>query len=300
MDNTQKPSSPPTFDPLSPPPPPPPASPLGGLSPTFPQEPPPITPPPVAPSWPPAPEPAPVPPPPPPPTFPASPLPPPTPDLSSSWALPPIIPTSPPPNTSTSSLDNPWGAPPQPPPINAPSSTPPPWTPPASPSASPQGESLGGPQIPVETSDSPPTDLSHLVGNNSQPEPTPTNLNQAETLIVPSTVTPETTTEPLEHIKRGLPKWLIGVGAGLLIAVLGASAYFILGIGQAPKTTSLPAVDTSQTKQIKPPAPIATPPVQSPAPGDNSASFGELQGGGQQATGSSAIETLRQRQQQGR
>src|SRR3989338_8478467 len=268
MDNTQKPSSLPTFDPVPPPSPP--------QYPTFPQEPPPITPappPPVTtPPWPPAPEPAPVSPLPP---FPSEPFTPVEPNLnsanlSSGWPPPPTSPAPPtpppPPNISTSPLDNPWGAPPQPPPISNPS-TPPPWTP---------------PQTPVETSDSPPTDLSHLVGNSSQPEPTPTNLNQAETLVVPSTITPETSTEPSEHNKRGVPKWLIGVGVGLLLAVLGVSSYFIMGIGQTPKTTSLPAVDTSQATQIKPPAPIATPPVQSPAPVDNSASFGDLQGGGQQ------------------
>lgn len=262
MDNTQKPSSPPTFDPMSPPTYPP--------APTFPQEPPPPfpptapsfnPPPPVAPLWPPAPEPAPISP--PPSTFPASPLPSPTPDLSSGW--PPATP--PPPNTSsTSPLDNPWGAPFQPPPISTPS-TPPPWTP---------------PQTPIETSDSPPTDLSHLVGNNPQPEPAPANLNQAETLVVPPAVVPESAAEPLENGKRGIPKWLIGVGVGLLLAVLGTSAYFIMRIGQTPKTTSLPAVDTSQTTQIKPPAPIATPVSQQSAPATGSASFGEIQGGGQQ------------------
>lgn len=72
---------------------------------------------------------------------------------------------------------------------------------------------------------------------------------------------------------------MIGVGIGLLIAVMGASAYFVLGIGQAPKTTSLPAVDTSQTTQIKPPAPLPTPVAES-----ETSSFGELQGGGGQAT----------------
>ncbi len=262
MDNTQKPGSP--FD-INPP--------TGGTpTPTFDPIPPPITPPPVTPPWPP----------PPPPSEPFTPVEPNlnSANLSSGWPPAPTPPAPPPPppppNTSTSPLDNPWGAPPQPPPISNPS-TPPPWTLPASPS-------LGGPQTPVQTSDSPPTDLSHLVGNNPQPEPTPTNLNQAETLVVPSTITPETSTEPPEHSKKGLPKWLIGVGAGLLLAVLGTSVYFILGIGQTPKTTSLPAVDTSQTTQIKPPAPIATPVSQQGTSATDSASFGDLQGGGQQAT----------------
>lgn len=257
MDNTQKPRSPLTFDPMSPPTPPPASPPasqrgeLGGPPPTFPQEPPPITPPaapppfPTTPPWPPAPEPAPAPP-------PAS-------------------------ATFTSPLDNPWGAPPQPPPINTPP-TPPPWTPPASPDAS-----LGGPQAPVEK-DTAPTDLSHLVGNSSIPQP--------ETLVVPP-VSPEVPTYPAETTKRGVPKWLVGLGVGLLLAVVGASAYFIMGIGQAPKGGSVPAVPTQTTQQVKPPAPLPTPVTET-----ETSSFGELQGGGQQAT--SAGDLLRQGQQQGR
>ncbi|MBI3109841.1 hypothetical protein HYZ06_02255, partial [Candidatus Daviesbacteria bacterium] len=197
---------------------------------------------------------------------------------------PPPPPPPPTPSPLENPLDNPWGAPPQPPPISTPT-TPPPWTP---------------PQALAETSsaDSPPTDLSHLVGNSSQAEPIPTNSGQVETLVVPPAAVPEVPAEPTDNIKRGVPKWLIGVGLGLLLAVLGVSAYFILGIGQAPKGGSVPAVPTQATQEVKPPAPLPTPVAATPAPASETSSFGRLEGTGQSAT--SAADLLRQRQQQGR
>lgn len=179
-------------------------------------------------------------------------------------------------------LDNPWGAPPQPPPISTPP-TPPPWTPPAPPAPTPAE---------TYSAESPPTDLSHLVGNNSQAEPIPTNSGGAETLVVPPTP-PEGGAVPAENVKRGMPKWLIGVGVGLLVAVVGASAYFILGIGQTPKGGSLPAVPTQTTQQVKPPAPLPTPVAATPSPESETAGFGQLEsGGGRSAT--SAGDLLRQ------
>lgn len=171
-------------------------------------------------------------------------------------------PTFTPPSTQpqfTSPLDNPWGAPSQPPPID------------------------GSPQPATQPSwnvtDSAPTDLSHLI-NNDNPEQ-PSGQPGPETLVVPPTNnTPEVPTIPTENHK-GVPKWLIGLGIGLLILVLGASAYFILGIGQPSKgTTSLPATTVPQTAEVKRP-----PQVTQPTPATGSANFGELQGGGtRQAT----------------
>lgn len=200
------------------------------------------------------------------------------------------IPTFPPPQTtlasndlettkpSLSPLDNPWSAPTQPPPI-ADSASPvqPSWT-------------AGG--------ESAPTDLSHLISNNNpqqsaQPAP--------ETLVVPSSPsTPEVPSLPVEAHK-GIPKWLFGLGAGLLILVIGASAYFILGIGQPTKTTtSLPAAIATQP-EAQPIAPVTTSipqPVAEPTESATagSANFGELQGNGSQ-TATSAADLLRQRQQ---
>lgn len=197
-----------------------------------------------------------------------------------------------------SPLDNPWGNPAQTPATNSQSipitpttesSPQPTWMPTA-----PQPTNLPEPTPLPQTPPSPPpvqsepapTDLSHLITNNSQ---TP------ETLVVPP-ISPEvTTTLPVDNHKD-FPKWLIGVGVGLLILVTGASAYFILGIGQPPKTTSIPASE-EQTTTLKNPPPIASP-VSQPTPPttSGSANFGQLEGSGNttpQAT--SAADLLRQR-----
>ncbi len=201
-------------------------------------------------------------------------------------------PTAPPEQVtpSLSSLDNPLGAPAQPPAIDGSDSIPQ--------TTQPSWDSIAEPA---------PTDLSHLITNNTQPEPASPD---PETVIIPSGSgsNPEVPSLPAEEHK-GIPKWLLGVGGGLLVLVIGASAYFILGIGQPAKTTtSLPAVTTPKTanEEIKPAQqPVAAPeeqPSEQPA-ASGSANFGELDGNNTQptqASGSSIIDTLRQRQQQER
>ncbi|MDP3948307.1 MAG: hypothetical protein Q8P87_01210 [bacterium] len=179
---------------------------------------------------------------------------------------------TPPPEPTPSPLDNPWGSPPQAPPLDQPQpATQPSWT----------------------SSEAAPTDLSHLISNNQPEQTNPT----AENLVAPTApVAPEIPNLPTEAHKS-IPKWLIGLGGGLLLLVLGASAYFILGIGQPTKTTSLPATTAPEATAVKLPPPIATPaaqPSQQPI-ATGSANFGELQGnvGNQGAT--SAAELLRQR-----
>lgn len=207
---------------------------------------------------------------------------------------------------STSPLDNPWGAPIQAPPIDGPDqNSQPTWT---SPPMSTTNDATVNPlpssmdnTMPIN--DSIPTDLSHLIGNNSPITPNSTGTENppaspAETLVVPPTSSaPETPTVPAQA-HQGIPKWLIGVGIGLLIMVAGASAYFILGVGQSPKTTSIPAEVTSK-QTVKTPPPIATPPQASPAAvATDSANFGQLQGSGTTSPqASSAAELLKQRQQ---
>lgn len=201
-------------------------------------------------------------------------------------------------NPNLSALDNPWAAPVKPPAFDgSPQSVQPSWN--NTPSNSPESQTADTPQSAPK--ESVPTDLSHLITNNPQSE---SAKSAPETLVVPSAATPnpETPNLPTESHKGGIPKWLIGLGAGLLVLVAGVSAYFILGIGQPPKTASIPAITAPKTSEIKPPLPVATPanpaaqpPVQS-APATGSANFGELQGGNNGTQATSAADLIRQRQ----
>lgn len=150
-----------------------------------------------------------------------------------------------------------------------------------------------------------PTDLSHLL-NDNQPMSSDTSsfvppVTQPETLVQPTNGNGATPVVPTVTSERGhgdIPKWVITLMIILLVAVAGASAYFILGVGQNQPTTSLPAV-SQPAKQT-----ITKPPAQSPSPQANtntatgSANFGQLNGStGSQPTTTSAAELLRQRQQ---
>lgn len=205
-----------------------------------------------------------------------------------------------------SALDNPMGSPIQPPAIDTPvpsqdSTSTPPW---ASNTVNNPIPPLSIDQTPVQTPppatpvEQAPTDLSHLISNPVSP----TN----ETLVVSNVnANPEVPTVPSESHKP-IPKWLVGVGIGLLLIVVAASAYFILGIGQPAKTTSIPATQAPAIAQVKPTAPVSTPAVQpqQQSGATESASFGQLQGStpvsGTQPQATSAAELLKQRQQQGR
>ncbi len=149
-----------------------------------------------------------------------------------------------------------------------------------------------------------PTDLSHLIPTEP-PTPVDTNppasASQPETMVVQSSAAAAPEVPEVPDGNRGVPKWVIGVGVGLLLAVAGASAYFILGLGQTPKPGSLPAVPTTnnqtitQPPQTPLPAPTPTPQPTATASGTQS-NFGQLQGStNTQAT--SAADLIRQRQQ---
>lgn len=208
------------------------------------------------------------------------------------------------PGLATSPLDNPLGAPIQPPPIDGSlQNSQPTWTPP------PINLDASAPGIPPAeptsvSSDSIPTDLSHLISNNPLTGQSNTGAEglpptSAETLVVPQSTATDLPTVPTQAHKS-IPKWLIGVGIGLLIMVAGASAYFILGVGQSPKTTASIPAEVTPKQVVKTPPPIATPlPQTNPATATDSASFGQLQGN-ETATpqASSAAELLKQRQQQ--
>lgn len=231
--------------------------------------------------------------------------------------VPDLSNTSPTPNPSPSPLDNPWGAPSQTPAIdgsvqnNAPSWIPgqnqsPADTNPNPPLSATQPDPTISSMPSATPQDSIPTDLSHLISNNAQPENNQTPLPQsAETLVLPSPdTTPEVPTVSAESAKGGIPKWLIGVGIGLLIIVAGASAYFILGIGQSNKTpTSIPAQVQKTTVKTAPPIPTPIPQSDTPSNPEaapqatDSTNFGQLQeGGGTQQAATSAADLIKQRQ----
>lgn len=142
---------------------------------------------------------------------------------------------------------------------------------------------------PAPTTESAPTDLSQLAGQAPDPSVYTPPLSQPETLVVPSS-TPEPTTLQADGGGRHIPKWVIFVGAGLLLAVVGASVYFILGIGQNQETESLPA--TEQQTLITPP--VASPIVQQPTPATSSAGFGAFSTASPSASPLTAFEKLQQ------
>jgi len=213
---------------------------------------------------------------------------------------------------SSSPLDNPWNAPAQPPPFDGSvQNAAPTWMPPNNPTP----PSSSGMAAPMEAAaniagtesfsagmeskqvggESAPTDLSHLLGNNSSDNPAQPQPAAPETLVMPSSnpnAAPEVPNIPTENHKS-IPKWLIGVGIGLLIIVAGASAYFILGIGQSSKgTESVPAQITKQTVKTPPPIPQPASQPSIPAAATGSANFGELDGT-QQTAATSAGDLLR-------
>ena len=217
------------------------------------------------------------------------------PQPTSTFTIPTVPET---PAAATSPLDNPWGVPTQAPSIDA--------TPEASVNQTPTQPSWMASSAPIEKTptENAPTDLSQLIaGSGAAPAEPNTQASVApETLVVSESnaEAPQVPTLPTEEHK-GIPKWLIGVGIALLLVVIGASAYFILGIGQPQKaTTSVPAVTTLTA--VKTPAPIATqvPQATQPPQATSSASFGQIGGSSGTPQATSAADLIRQRQQQGR
>lgn len=176
----------------------------------------------------------------------------------------------------------------------------PPWSAPTSlggPATEPAGTGQGpsGSSVPPEAM---PTDLSQLVSNPESSTP-PSLPAPTENLIVP----PTSEMNPIVTGggSSGFPKWILAVGAVILLAVAGASAYFILGIGRPqPATTSVPAEQPPITTPPK--ALIPTKPPETPSSSTSSATFGGLEGSAQTAasttSASSALELLRKRQGQ--
>lgn len=194
----------------------------------------------------------------------------------------------------TPSMDNPLNVPVQPPVIDG--GVNPSLAQDMGQNAAPSWQPENTDYTPPQPTDTAPTDLSHLVDNSPQQE-IPSNyttpVTQPETLVVPpnggETVAPSV---PMEGGHSGIPKWVIGVGAALLLAVVGASAYFILGIGRPVETTSLPAVEETSQQLSTPPTPLPTPQTAT------SSGFGAL-GASPTPAATSAADLIRQRQQSG-
>ncbi len=161
-----------------------------------------------------------------------------------------------------------------------------------------------------KTGEPAPTDLSHLIDpamniNANSQVYTPSLSQQPETLVVPGngevSAAPTTSTSS-SHI----PKWVIGLGIVLFLVVAGASAYFILGLGQnVPDPASLPA---QQSELQAPPQTLPSLPNSQPTTGNppaDTGSFGDLSSATPSATPAatasasprSAADLLRQNQQ---
>lgn len=147
--------------------------------------------------------------------------------------------------------------------------------------------------------DAVPTDLSHLVGDpgtqtNPVAAPVPT-----ETVIVPQS---QEATQAVTGGGLSFPRWLIAVGVVVLLAVIGGSAYFILGVGKTQSTaesqspTSSTPSDTSSFVPVEVPVEVTSTPSGglgglvdeglTPSPTGTSSA----------QKGTSALELLRQRQ----
>lgn len=138
-----------------------------------------------------------------------------------------------------------------------------------------------------------PTDLSNLMGGN----PSPAQAEPAQ----PSVVVPPSGSEVNQVVtsgSKGFPKIILILGAVLILIAIGASAYFILGIGNSSNLPS--SVPAEEQSLVSPPKQIV-PSVIPAETGTGSATLGNLSGATLSATpvpatsSGSAIELLRSR-----
>lgn len=162
------------------------------------------------------------------------------------------------------------------------------WTPPQPPAMqSPAGFMPEVGSVPMGSEPAPTnlSDLSNPLLTNNTPQPIPV---QSETIVMPTNL--EATQEVTGNGSRGFPKWILLVGFLLVLVVGGASAYFILGIGQTKQAPPVEQQPESAPNEIVMPSPIVT--LQ---PTIASISAAPSQTG--TSSGTTAIDLLRQRQQ---
>ncbi len=149
---------------------------------------------------------------------------------------PPSIPTTP--NFGESPVS------PSPAPAGSDASSVPSWAPTTDNSTNPV---VAGP-IPTEAM---PTDLSNLMGNTP---PAVTTTETAQPSVVIPTPSPEAN-QVVTSGSKGFPKIVLILGAVLILIAIGASAYFILGVGNS---SSLPSSVPAEEQQ----QPLTNPPKQ--------------------------------------
>lgn len=198
------------------------------------------------------------------PATPTTPVAPPVSDAgTSNWANPtmpsasPPVPAPAPESPATGGEANPFNTP-----VAAPPTTFNPFSSPTAGSTPPAPQPFPPSPEPAP-SETVPTDLSNLVNTTSEATSYMPQSQTPESLIVPPPQTPGSDVNQAVPASggKGFPKIVIILGVIVLLAVIGASAYFILGVGkpQEPLPTSVPAEQQAPTPVTKSPVtPAAT------------------------------------------
>lgn len=178
------------------------------------------------------------------------------------------------------------------------------------PSSIPAGGSAFPSSLPTNTGSAPienaPTDLSHLVDNSSfmpgnlpkiEPAPVTTAIPTTQSVLPSAVDTQPTASVSGEGAGSGFPKAIIFLVIGVLLIVIAAVAYFVLGVGKSATTpTSIPL---QQQKLTNPPSALV--PTKAPTPtsfpaASSSANLNNSQTSSSSSIlqGSSAVDLLRQ------